>query len=954
MLIAKVSGIEINGTTATITSEDTSLDEVFDYVKIDSASGLADADIDYDAMDEGIEYIGSENENPLSDFSGTNKNASIDENLTADTIKLNIASKKIGKLTLSGSLSLGSSASIKTYISLRYQYFEFKLNNKLGFNISLSGSATSPALIKLPAFDFSPVPGIYIGVQPALKIKFSGSISFGGSISSCVGFCYDSDTGFKNLTSKPTVGDMTLTAEAKLFIGLVIEPRVYIASDKVAKASLEGTAGVEISAKLEKKVGDYDSTHECNLCIDGSTCAKISLSCKLAFLSLDNLTWEHTFKEWSIKLNDFYYSIDKKQFGWGSCPYDKHTVYVKVLTGGNNYPNAGAIVRCGDQKATTDKDGIAELLLSDGFYKMTVSCYNCKPLKKTFFVYGQDKTITVKPTIIDPAQTVTTTVTAPVVKPTTTTTIPADQPDENGEITINGVIYKCYDDYAEVSWHTNDLPANVTLLKEVCGVPVTEIGYRAFYNSKELTHLTIPDTISTISSNAFHFCYKLTDLTLPFSIQKIDEYAFGYCQSLTNIYVDDSNTWFCDIDGVLFNKSKDTLVQYPTGKSNSLYKVPNTVNKINGKAFITCESLVSVIVPESVTSICELSFSYSSIKTLYLPNSLMFIGERALSDSSITDIYYSGTQDEWKAINKTWGNDIDATIHYNSTGSASYSLTPENIKVLSNEEASASFSGLAPGGVYNFYAVADKEAENVIAPENLLYVIQFTADENGNAELSYIPPSGCGTFIVGALRNIENAEISVSDMDYTGTELVPNIAVIFGDRQLAEGEDYEIEGDVSALKPGAYKVLLKGIGDFFGYTEVRYEILCRHRFESGVCVECGASDPNYVPITTTTTTTTTVTTTTTITTVTKPDANIRYGDVNDSGTVDALDASLVLTAYAMKAIGQTPNLNSEHLKAADINNDGNVDALDASLILVYYAYRATGGDKNIMDYLKKI
>jgi hypothetical protein len=76
------------------------------------------------------------------------------------------------------------------------------------------------------------------------------------------------------------------------------------------------------------------------------------------------------------------------------------------------------------------------------------------------------------------------------------------------------------------------------------------------------------------------------------------------------------------------------------------------------------------------------------------------------------------------------------------------------------------------------------------------------------------------------------------------------------------------------------------------------------------------------------------------------------GDVDDSGTVDAIDASLVLTAYALKATGQQLNLDEVHLNAADVNQDGSADAVDASLILSYYAYTATGGTDSLDAFLK--
>jgi len=68
------------------------------------------------------------------------------------------------------------------------------------------------------------------------------------------------------------------------------------------------------------------------------------------------------------------------------------------------------------------------------------------------------------------------------------------------------------------------------------------------------------------------------------------------------------------------------------------------------------------------------------------------------------------------------------------------------------------------------------------------------------------------------------------------------------------------------------------------------------------------------------------------------------GDVNCDGSVDASDASAVLTAYALSSIGQDSGLTDEQTALADVSGDGSVDASDASLILSYYAYVQTTSD----------
>lgn len=79
----------------------------------------------------------------------------------------------------------------------------------------------------------------------------------------------------------------------------------------------------------------------------------------------------------------------------------------------------------------------------------------------------------------------------------------------------------------------------------------------------------------------------------------------------------------------------------------------------------------------------------------------------------------------------------------------------------------------------------------------------------------------------------------------------------------------------------------------------------------------------------------------------------RLGDVNQDGSINALDASKVLTAYASTAIGKDSGLTDSQKKSADVNKDGAIDALDASVILSYYAYTATGGTGSLADFLNK-
>jgi hypothetical protein len=64
-------------------------------------------------------------------------------------------------------------------------------------------------------------------------------------------------------------------------------------------------------------------------------------------------------------------------------------------------------------------------------------------------------------------------------------------------------------------------------------------------------------------------------------------------------------------DGVLYNKSKTTLIQYPAGKTDASFIIPNSVTNIEDYAFSNCSSLTNITIPDSVINIGNNTFIYS-------------------------------------------------------------------------------------------------------------------------------------------------------------------------------------------------------------------------------------------------------------------------------------------------------------------------------------------------------
>lgn len=175
---------------------------------------------------------------------------------------------------------------------------------------------------------------------------------------------------------------------------------------------------------------------------------------------------------------------------------------------------------------------------------------------------------------------------------------------------------------------------------------LTNIGQEVFAECTGLKKIVIPANVKSIDLNAFWGCTSLTEIFIPHNVTSIDDYPFNGCSSLTGITVDKSNKAYTNDEfGVLLNKERTELIQWPLGSSETSYTIPDGVQIVRTYAFMGCENLTSITLPESLTNV-----KYGAFGNI----------------ENLPDVYYAGTKEQWNDIHVAGSNDalLNANVHF--------------------------------------------------------------------------------------------------------------------------------------------------------------------------------------------------------------------------------------------------------------------------------------------------
>ena len=606
VLLVKVADISVKGTTVTVRKDtDTDLTDYFDYVKIETDEVQEDWNVDNSDLEEGVTAADSEAYTQASRIGGSGS--------SKYSTSWNIYKNLDENVTITGSFKYSFSFTIDVYITAGYQYLSVKDEYSAGIEVDITGKSK---LIDIPLGRISTQPIICVKVEliPAFLVETSGSVTWSGEIKGSSGGAYDSNSGFKNLSSSPSC-QSSLKVEGKIFMGVKVSPSVSIVDSDLANASLGFSGGAEIAASYSVYDTSKDQIHECKKCLKGEVKSKLSMELTVKLIK-GKVYRKRSYDLGTVKTGDFYYSIDYDEFGWTTCPHVCYPVKISVTDKDGKAIKGTSTVRVADSK-TGEVVEIRDKTSSMESVELTDSKET-----KVYLPNGSYIVRAVKDKLEGEAK-------LTVHDRGTQVVVKLDDPsaeEDSGKdgnitwrLTKDGTLY-ISGQGDMLDYYTKGAPwvnVNKTIKKVIIERGVTSIGECAFHYCRSLESIEIPDGMTSIGESAFNGCESLENIKIPAGVTSIGANAFGGCESLKSIEIPDGVT---SIEDSTFGRCINL----------ESIKIPAGVTSIGAYAFYGCESLKSIEIPAGVTSIGASAFDEcKSLKSIEIPAGVTSIGASA-------------------------------------------------------------------------------------------------------------------------------------------------------------------------------------------------------------------------------------------------------------------------------------------------------------------------------------
>ena len=695
MLIVRVKDVAVSGDTVTIYGDDTlELEDVFDVMKIENeadtqdftytpAEGFTDrgeGTIDASRLEGGSNFEFEDSNATNSDDDKElylpkvskkmeffkevdSKDNASDPGHTKDDPTVTV------KATVSGTLNLSTQGVFHYYISQKCQSVEFGITTLADLDLGISGEAELSAPIGY--LDFSPVTGLFVGMEPALVVRAKVQIDVEVLISSYVGCRYNSkadleeDSSSGTATADPRVVSTTTEpaikivgkAEGSLFVGIDLQPRVSVLGKWILSIEMSCEFGGQITLKMNAETIDQQahSRHTCGICYSGKVDFHASGDITFTFLKGKIKVGAIPLIDVEVPLGEFYWSPSRGEFGKGECPHTGYRVQMWLTTTDtltnedvdgvivyNRYSNGQTAELGTYERSLLDGAKVGYIYLEPGLYQLQVTVKGATYTSDKFAIEDEARDFMYMyqdyqgSTGGNPG-----------------TTEP-DNPDQqqkgytlkNGILTINNAeVLAGYDKAVNLPpWYDSREDINRIVVRS----GITQVGAYSFANCTNVTMVTFGDKVVKIDEAAFLNCIALTDVYYAGSVEDWTAVAIAaQNEALQKAKIHCSDgvlaesgtcgenvTWTLTTDGLLTISGQGAMGTPDKNWANRSVAVKKVVVKpgvtsVVSNAFKSCASLKEVVLPEGMETIgVQAFYNCYALESVSIPEGVREIGAR--------------------------------------------------------------------------------------------------------------------------------------------------------------------------------------------------------------------------------------------------------------------------------------------------------------------------------------
>lgn len=242
------------------------------------------------------------------------------------------------------------------------------------------------------------------------------------------------------------------------------------------------------------------------------------------------------------------------------------------------------------------------------------------------------------------------------------------------------------------------LPNSITTIEEaaflgctaltevVLSNSLTAIGNSAFAECTGLTEIVLPNSLITIGSFVFSNCNGIVEIKIPSSVTSIGNSVFYQSKSFERYIVDDGNTTYSAVDGILYNAEKTEFVACPN-VFKGIVKIPEGIKTI-GQVFAECSTVEEVILPDSLSTIERYAFKSCGMKRLTLGKGLKEIGGLAFWNCTQLQGVYIKDLEAWCKISFAYAQYVNPLEYahnlYLNNQLVTTLVIPETVTYLAN------------------------------------------------------------------------------------------------------------------------------------------------------------------------------------------------------------------------------------------------------------------------------